>query len=177
MAPSRRLMLLPLPALRMLVAATLAAVAGCSEVRTDNGLETVAIRGESFHLEVSADNASRQLGLMHRTSLPDDGGMIFIFTDSAMRNFWMAYCVIDIDVIFLDSRGRVTATHRMTAQPPRREDETVLQYEARIRAVDYSSRFPAQFAIELKPGSLERLGVQVDEKIELDLPRLKATAR
>ena len=49
MASVRRVMLLPLPALRVLAVVTLIALAGCSEVRTDSGLETVTIRGESIH--------------------------------------------------------------------------------------------------------------------------------
>jgi uncharacterized membrane protein (UPF0127 family) len=36
--------------------------------------------------------------------------------------------------------------------------------------------YATQFAIELRAGSIERLGVNVDDKIELDLARLKAMA-
>jgi hypothetical protein len=65
----------------------------------------------------------------------------------------------------------------MAALPPRREDETELAYDARMREKSYWSRLPAQFAIELQSGWLDRLDLAVDDRIELDLQRLKAAAR
>lgn len=139
--------------------------------------ETVTIAGEVFHLEIANNDVTRQTGLMHRTSIPDDGGMLFVFPDAQKRSFWMAYCLVDMDLIFLDARGRVTATHRMKTQAPRGADESRFAYEQRMRSTDYASRFAAQFAIELKAGSLDRLKIAVEDRIDLDLARLKAAAR
>ena len=55
-----------------------------------------------------------------------------------------------------------------------RSDETILEYQSRLKR--YSSVFPAQFAIELRAGTIERLGIGVDGKVELDAARLKALA-
>lgn len=139
--------------------------------------ESVTIHGETFELEVSRDEATREKGLMEREAIPADGGMLFIFPDAQIRSFWMANCLIDIDVIFLDPRGRITAMHRMKADTPRRPDESILAYEARMRTGAYSSVFPAQFAIELQAGTLDRLDLDPAEKIPLELPRLKALAQ
>jgi uncharacterized membrane protein (UPF0127 family) len=111
---------------------------------------------------------------MHRTEVPADGGMLFVFPESEVRSFWMGNCLVDIDVIFLDPRGRVTAVHRMKAQPPRRADESEADYDRRMPR--YWSAYPAQFAIELKAGTLDRLGVKVEDRIDLDLDRLKRLA-
>jgi uncharacterized membrane protein (UPF0127 family) len=140
-------------------------------------METVVIKGERFELELAADPKSRQTGLMNRSSIPDHGGMLFVFPDSevGMQGFWMGNCLIDMDVIFLDPHGRVTAMHTMKAQAPRRPDESEADYDRRMPR--YSSAYPAQFAIELQAGTFERLGVRVDERIDLDLRRLKALAR
>ena len=138
MAPGRVLML----------TAFLSLLCGCNG--SGSG-EPVVINGETFRLEVAADEASRTQGLMHRESIPDAGGMIFIFTQSLVQSFWMGNCLVDIDVIFLDGHGRVTATHRMKAEPPRRSDESDDDYGARMPR--YSSAYPAVFAIELKAGS------------------------
>ena len=163
----------------MTAAATwgLLSLTSCSTNGTHDGLETVTIKDRSYHLEISSDQASRTKGLMERTSIPADGGMLFVFPEPGMRSFWMKNCVIDMDLIFLDARGRVTATHRMKAEPPRRDDETELAYEARIRRTDYSSGWPAQFAIELQAGMLDQLDIGVEDKIPLDLRHLKALAR
>jgi uncharacterized membrane protein (UPF0127 family) len=138
-------------------------------------METVRIGDETFHLEVAADPAATARGLMERESIPPDGGMLFVFPEVRTRWFWMKNCVVDIDLIFLDGRGTVTATHRMTIEPPRRESEGEFDYETRLQR--YPSRYPAQFAIELEAGSIDRLGVKVEDQIELDLSRLKAMVR
>lgn len=41
----------------------------------------------------------------------------------------------------------------------------------------YSSRYPAQFAIELRGGWLERLGLNRGDRVELPLTRLKERSR
>lgn len=168
---------------RFAVAAGLASVsllASCSpRGGGSTGLETVVINGETFQLEVVNDNHGRENGLKHRTSIPDHGGMLFVFPDSgvAVQSFWMHECLVDMDIIYLDPRGRVTATHHMLAMPPKGTDESEEQYKDRMREQSYSSAYPAQFAIELQAGSLERLNVKFEQKIELDIPRLKAAAR
>ncbi len=160
----------------MLLAVLLGTAAtGCESFRRDPRSVAVEITDERFSLEVAADDTTRVRGLMARTEIPADGGMIFIFPEPAIRSFWMGYCLTDIDLIFLDPNGRVTAVHRMTEESPRREGESEPAYRARLR--DYPSLYPAQFAIELQAGAIDRLGIGFDDKIELDLPRLKALAR
>jgi uncharacterized membrane protein (UPF0127 family) len=141
--------------------------------------ERVVIGGHPFELEVSADPASRELGLMHRTSIDEHGGMLFIFPDSGVQvqGFWMKNCLVDMDILYLDPRGKITAMHRMKAQPLRAAGETEAAYEARIREHSYSSGYPAQFAIELKSGWLDQLNLKVEDQLPLDLDRLKAMAR
>jgi uncharacterized membrane protein (UPF0127 family) len=167
---------------RLLIVFVLLATAGmvgCGEVRSapSGGFESVTIAGETFRLELAADEASRTQGLMHRESIPADGGMLFVFPRSEVRSFWMAYCLVDIDVIFLDPQGRITALHQMKAEAPQQSDESRGAYERRLHQVQYWSGFPAQFAIELRGGTLDRLDVEVDDKIALDLDRLKAMVK
>jgi uncharacterized membrane protein (UPF0127 family) len=152
-----------------------AALSGCNGAAPLPPLEDVTIKGETFHLEVASDDASITQGLMGRRSIPNDGGMLFVFPDLDVRSFWMGNCLIDIDVMFLDGRGRVTATHRMKAEPPRGAEESDARYRARMPG--YSSVRAAQFAIELQAGSLDRLGVAVDDRVDMNLPRVKQRIR
>lgn len=145
---------------------------GCPE---NDGRVPVTIEGETFRLELAADEASRTRGLMHRESIEPGTGMLFVFPDAEIRSFWMGHCLTDIDLIFLDPRGRITALHRMPKEPPQRADERDAAYRARMP--HYWSGYPAQFAVELPPGSLDRLDLAVGEKIDLDVDRLKRLAR
>ena len=155
-----------------LCAAVIVVLAGCKPEYP--GIDFVVISGERYTVELAVTEEQRAQGMSARDHFPEGGVMLFAFPDEQVRGFWMYECLIDIDIMFLDGRGIVTATHRMPTELPRQEDETEEQYMARLP--NYSSRLPAQFAIELPSGSLDRLGVRVDDRIELDLDRLKALA-
>ena len=165
----------PMARLALILGALVCAAAGCDGLRSLPEAVTVQIGGELFTMDVSADDPSRIRGLQGVTEIPSDGGMIFVFPDSQVRSFWMPDCLVDIDLMFLDSQGRVTAVHTMPAEPPRRADEPRPAYERRLPR--YPSGYPAQFAIELRAGTLDRLGLEVNSRIDLNLPRLKALAR
>ena len=166
-------------ALPMLLALLLALPAcvgapGCSDPMpaTAPKTMTVTIDGREFELELALDNDTRTLGLGQRTELDPNGGMLFSFTQASRREFVMRDCFIDIDIIFLDATGRVTATHHMPAEPPRGEGEGEVgdlnnrAYSLRLKR--YSSRFAAKYAIEVLGGTLEELDVNAGDEIELD---------
>ena len=120
---------------------------------------------KDFKLEVVRDEKSIAVGLSGRTSIAPDGGMLFILPESKVQCFWMANCLVEMDIIFLDSQTRVTAMHRMKVEPPRSPYETNTAYENRLP--QYSSGHPAQFVVELAAGTLDRLGIRVNSRINL----------
>jgi len=152
---------------------------GCDEKTAEN-VERVTIKGETFFLELALDDETRFKGLSGRTHIEPDGGMLFVFPNASVRQFVMRDCFTDIDIIYLDGSGRVVAQHAMVKEPPRGPGEGEVgeinrRYENRLRR--YSSRHPAQFVIELAPGSLDRLELSEGDRIDLDIDRLKRIAR
>ncbi|MCZ6836506.1 MAG: DUF192 domain-containing protein, partial [Planctomycetota bacterium] len=97
-----------------------------------SGTETIVINGKSFVLEVASDLPAIEAGLSNRATIPDGTGMLFILPSSRKLKFWMKNCLTDIDIIYLDPNGRVTATHRMKAETPQGANETEKQYELRL---------------------------------------------
>lgn len=138
-------------------------------------IEKVTIDGRTFNLELVADAPSRLRGLGGRTEIAADGGMLFVFPESRGLAFVMRDCLVAIDVIFLDSEGVITAMHTMPPEDPKRDDETDFMYENRLKR--YSSRFSAQFAIELAGGTKDGLNIKIGDRIALDVARLKRLAK
>lgn len=134
----------------------------------------ITIAGERFDLVPALDTGARTLGLGGVASIPDRGGMVFVFPAPTVLSFVMRDCRTDIDIAYLDDRGRVLTTYTMINEP-RRPGESDWDYEDRLTR--YSSRFPARFAVEVAPGTFERLGVRTGDVFEFDAAALKARAR
>jgi uncharacterized protein len=155
---------------------------GCDEVASRD-TQAVKINGRTFFLEVVADDVSRNRGLGGREHIDPDGGMLFVFKapQSGNSGFVMRDCLIDIDILFLDSNGMVVTMHQMKFEGQQRgpgegqPGEFNKAYEDRLTV--YRARYPYQFAIELKGGTLPALGVKEGDRIDLPLQKLKAIAR
>ncbi|GEM_PF-168877 len=56
----------------------------------------------SIDIEVAQSAYEIERGLMHRRSLPANGGMLFIFDRADYRTFWMKNTYLSLDIIFLN---------------------------------------------------------------------------
>lgn len=155
---------------------------GQPEKEGDVEFQRVRLDGRMFRLEIADTPEKRFKGLSHRTEIPENGGMLFIFPREHVRvqQFVMRDCSVDIDIIYLDPSGRIVAMHEMKVEPPRGPDEGKPgeineKYERRLKA--YSSRYPAQFVIEIKGGTLPKMQLKEGDKVDLPLAALKARAR
>lgn len=72
-----------------------------------SGPRVVLPDGAPIHVEVAADNATREQGLMYRDQLPPDRGMIFLFPSTAEYSFWMKNTLMPLDMIWIDEGHRI----------------------------------------------------------------------
>ena len=170
MNTTRRMLLLTLG-----VCITLLLIGCSSPSPAPEGFQIVELGGEEYTLELVADDATRTIGLGGRSSIPELGGMLFSFPKARMRQFVMRDCLVDIDILFLDASGRIVAMHAMTVEEPQRDSESITAYEARLKK--YTSRYAAQYAIEIRGGLLESMPYKAGDKIELDIDYLKSVTQ
>jgi uncharacterized protein len=111
----------------------------------------VAIGKQTIGLEVAATPVEQQIGLMSRTSLADDRGMLFPFKPAREVNFWMRNTLIPLDIIYL-YQGTVREIHQA---PPCQADP----------CPTYPSETSIDQVIELRAGRASELGIKVGDRL------------
>lgn len=112
---------------------------------------SMTLASQPFTLEVASNEIQRQTGLMHRDSMPQDHGMIFVFKSDIPLEFWMKNTRFPLDILYVNSQGVVVSTHTMKPF-----DETFI-----------SSEGPAKWAIELNQGMIAKLGIKKGDKLQI----------
>lgn len=103
-----------------------------------------------FSVELAVTPKEQAQGLMFRTELNDDAGMLFIFHDEAPRSFWMKNTLIPLDMIFIKRSGEILNIHQ-NAIP---QDLTPVKSEGDAYAV-----------LEIAGGLSEKLGIKAGDRI------------
>jgi uncharacterized protein len=82
-------------------------------------LYELTIADAVLQVEVVDTPQTRSVGLMHRASLADDRGMLFVFPYSDLHCFWMKNTHIPLDIAFIDTLWRIID---IQAMQPHSED-------------------------------------------------------
>lgn len=105
----------------------------------------------TFRVELARTAEEQAKGLMFRTTMAPDEGMIFPFAPPRGASFWMRNTVIPLDLIFVGPDGRILNI-AANAIP---YDETPLL-----------SAGPAKAVLELNGGRAKELGLAAGDKVE-----------
>jgi hypothetical protein len=104
----------------------------------------------AFKVEIADSDAEREQGLMYRTTLAPDAGMLFVWDRAAPRAFWMHNTYIPLDIIYIGANGRIISI-AANAQP---FDETPIPSRGDARAV-----------LELAGGRAAQLGIDLGDRV------------
>jgi uncharacterized membrane protein (UPF0127 family) len=107
----------------------------------------------SVSVEVATTPETRELGLMNRTELAPDAGMLFVYPPDRAIAFWMKNTLIPLDMLFIDDAG-VIQFIKHEAQP---HDLT---------PVPGPTGIAARAALEINGGRAEALGIAVGDRVQ-----------
>ena len=102
-------------------------------------------------IEIADTPAERTQGLMNRHSLPQNGGMLFIFDSAQLLSFWMKDTFISLDMVFVNDLKEIVSIAKHT---------TPLS-EALI-----SSQKPAMYVVEVNAGFCDTHGIKEGDRID-----------
>jgi uncharacterized membrane protein (UPF0127 family) len=107
---------------------------------------------------VASTGTARGEGLMGRTSLQPDEGLLFVYRVAEPRTFWMKNCKIPLDIIYVADDGRVLSI--VTAPPP--DPKT-----SDVDLARYASPAPCRLVLEIAGGRGAQLGIKPGTRIGL----------
>ncbi|WP_237738928.1 DUF192 domain-containing protein [Galbibacter marinus] len=105
----------------------------------------------NIDIEIADNEYERQTGLMYRTSMENNQGMLFIFEDEQPRSFFMKNTSIPLDILFIDSNNRIINS---------------IENAAPMSEESLRSQGPAQYVLELNAGMIEMWKLQSGDRIE-----------
>ncbi|WP_431111435.1 DUF192 domain-containing protein [Winogradskyella poriferorum] len=106
---------------------------------------------KTLDIEFAEDEYEIQTGLMYRTKLGTNQGMLFIFPNTQMRSFYMKNTKIPLDIIYIGDKLQIVSFQK-NAKP---FDETSLPSEA-----------PAKYVLEINAGLSDEWQLEIGDKID-----------
>jgi uncharacterized membrane protein (UPF0127 family) len=144
---------------RTLAMAGVCATLGLSACAARASGPYVELDGHRFQIEIAADEASRERGLMFRESMPADHGMLFVFDDAQVRTFWMKNTHIPLDILYFDQNYKLISVQRRV--PP--------CLNSGNNCPGYPSEGEARYALELNAGMADKFGVKAGDVLAVHL--------
>ncbi|HEY1707678.1 MAG TPA: DUF192 domain-containing protein [Rhizomicrobium sp.] len=103
-----------------------------------------------FTVEIAADDASRDRGLMFRKKLAPNAGMIFDFHQPMMVAFWMKDTPLSLDMLFVKEDGTIS---------------TIAAHAVPFSTAQIQSVEPVRAVIELNAGRAAELGIAPGDRV------------
>ncbi|MEI6045022.1 MAG: DUF192 domain-containing protein [Chloroflexota bacterium] len=108
----------------------------------------------NLKLELAVTPQEQGTGLMGRTSLPEDSGMLFIFPTKVRTGFWMKDTLIPLSIAWLNEKGTILEIQDMEAQSE----------EVHTPAQDYI------WALEVPKSYFNKKGIKPGSSLKLVTP-------
>lgn len=133
--------------LALILVAQPASAEGTSEL----WIETAAGARYRFDVELATTPEQQSQGLMHRTEMAADVGMLFLFEPERPVSFWMKNTLISLDMLFVAADGKIVNIGERT-EP--------------LSTASVPSDGPVRAVLEINGGLSGMLGIGPGDKID-----------
>lgn len=120
-----------------------------SFISKDNN-ETLAV----IDIEIADTDQKTMQGLMYRSSMPQNAGMLFLMPREDIQGFWMRNTYIPLDMIFVNSNKEIVTIHANTT--PMNENS-------------YISTAPALYVVEVNAGYCNKNNIKEGDMIDFTI--------
>lgn len=117
----------------------------------------VCFGDKCFKVELAISEVEKEQGLMARESLDENKGMLFVFNKEGIYSFWMKYTLIPLDMIWINSRGKVVFI-KENAQPCKG-----------LVCPQISPKEKAKYILEINGGICRKLGIKIGDQAKLNI--------
>lgn len=142
----------------MLLITPLMLFTGCTP---ESKAAKVCCENQCFDVELATTPHDRSTGLMHRTELPKNTGMLFIYDKEAIYPFWMKNTLIPLDIIWINSDKEIVYMKK-NAQPCEKDPCDTFRPDKR-----------AKYVLELNAGSIDAMGWEIGYKWDFNIEGLQ----
>ncbi|RAV29815.1 DUF192 domain-containing protein [Sinomicrobium soli] len=105
---------------------------------------------KELEIEIADDEYKIETGLMYRSAMAENRGMLFVFDHEEPRYFYMKNTNIPLDIIYLDAARKIVSI-KTDAEP--------------LNENSIPSEHPAQYVLEVNAGMAEKWGLQPGDSI------------
>lgn len=118
----------------------------------------ISVGSSTIYAQIADTENKRSLGLSYTPKIDDNAGMLFVFEDSAPRNFWMRDMYFDLDIIWLDENKQVVGFFEHVSKDTYNHKNPE---ESKI----YHSPDNVKYVLEVNSGTIERLKIKTGDTL------------
>ena len=89
------------------------------------------IKPRELSIELADTEHKRSYGLMNRKDMKSNSGMLFVWKDRQIRNFWMKNTHFNLDLFFLNNQGEIIEIYKNA----KAFDETNIKSKEKVKYV------------------------------------------
>ncbi len=104
----------------------------------------------TLDIEIADTDSLRERGMMQRTVFPPETGMLFLFDQESVQQFWMGNTPLSLDLIFIAADSQIVDVAKYAT--PYSDDPII-------------SRLPAQYVLEVPAGFVDNRGLVEGDRV------------